>query len=349
MKKSYKNLIWLAVLIILAVCTIKIITSQCGGYTSEGFRRCLRSISPVWLAAAIVFAFGFIYFEGIGLRCTCGFLGHGFGRGKATLYSAADIYFSAITPSAAGGQPAALLLMVSDSIPTAVATIALMLNLVMYTIAILLLGALAFILCPHMFFGYSTVAKLLVLFGTVVQLIFIALFLMCIFKDSLIRTLARWGLKLLCKLRILKDCDAQHEKLERGIDEYKRCGALLKGNSRLIAQVFACNLAQRLSVISVAVCIFLGTGGRVADAVAAFCAQTYTVLGSNAVPIPGAVGAADYLFIEGFKSIVPDYISLELISRGISFYGALIFCGVLLMLHTLCKTLSKRKIDKETS
>lgn len=347
MKKNCKNLIWLIVLIALAVCTIKVITSQCTGYSSAGFRRTLASMSPVWLAAAIVCAFGFIYFEGAGLRCICSCLGCKFDRGKATLYSASDIYFSALTPSAAGGQPAALLLMVSDRVPTAVGTIALLLNLVMYTLSILLLGAAAFVLCPTVFVGYSVASKLLVVFGTLVQLVFIALFLMCIFKDSLIRALARWALRLLCKLRIVKDHAAQSEKLERGIDEYKRCGVLLSRNCKLMASVFALNLAQRLSVILVAVCVFIGVGGEHGSILKAFCAQIFTVLGSNAVPIPGAMGAADYLFIDGFKSIFPDYVSLELISRGISFYATFIFCGLMLAVLTLSRSLKKQKVSTD--
>lgn len=345
MKRSCKNLIWLIVLIALAICTIKVITTQCTGYSSAGFQRTLASMSPFWLAAAIVCAFGFIYFEGAGLRCICSYFGHSFGRGRATLYSASDIYFSALTPSAAGGQPAALLLMVSDSVPTAIGTIALLLNLVMYTLSILLLGGAAFMLCPTIFTGFSPVSKLLVIIGTVVQLVFIVLFLMCIFKDSLIRSLARWALRLLCKLRIIKDHAAQSEKLERGIDEYKRCGTLLRKSGKLIASVFAFNFAQRLSVILVSVCVFIGIGGEHGSVLHAFCAQVFTVLGSNAVPIPGAMGAADYLFIDGFKSIFPDYVSLELISRGISFYATFIFCGLMLAVLTLSRTLRKQSAD----
>ena len=55
---------------------------------------------------------------------------------RGVLYSAADIYFSAITPSATGGQPASALLMVGDGIPTAVTTVVLLLNLAMYNLSI---------------------------------------------------------------------------------------------------------------------------------------------------------------------------------------------------------------------
>ena len=49
------------------------------------------------------------------------------------------------------------------------------------------------------------------------------------------------------------------------------------------------------------------------------------------MPIPGAVGAADYLFIDGFGSLVKDSISIELLSRGISFYCCIIICGIIIV------------------
>ena len=137
----------------------------------------------------------------------------------------------------------------------------------------------------------NLVPKLFIAFGVIVQIAFIALFLMCIFNEKLILKVCRWGLRLLCKMHIYKDYDAQYEKL-------------------------------------LAKCAFK-----------AFSVQALAVLGSNAVPIPGAVGVADFILLSGFKQIVHDPVSVELLSRGISFYATIVFCGVLL----LC-VLIKRKL-----
>ena len=69
--------------------------------------------------------------------------------------------------------------------------------------------------------------------------------------------------------------------------------------------------------------------GNIKRAFDVFSAQGYVVLGSNSVPIPGAVGAADYLFIDGFGGILKDPVSIELLSRGISFYCCIIICGII--------------------
>ena len=55
------------------------------------------------------------------------------------------------------------------------------------------------------------------------------------------------------------------------------------------------------------------------------------MLGSNFIPIPGAMGIADYLMLHGFQVVLTAQAaaSLELLSRSISFYICIIFCGIL--------------------
>lgn len=342
MKNTLKNnLPWLALLALISVLTIKIVTGCSKGFSWGRFAQFLNDANPAWMFLAALCAFGFVYFEGLGLKCTCAFFGHDFSAGKAVLYSATDIFFSAITPSATGGQPAALIVMMRYGVPAAVSAIALLLNLVMYTVSILLISAVCLLVHPEIFAAMAVAPKIFIGIGVIVQIAFIVLFLMCIFSESLILSVCRWGLKILCKLRIYKDYDEQYEKLLKMISQYKECGELLKKETGLLIKVFLCNLAQRLSVILVSVCVFLGVGGAISGAFKAFSVQTLAVLGSNAVPVPGAVGVADYILLSGFGQLVSDPVSVELLSRGVSFYATIAFCGVLLL-----AVLIKAKVDK---
>lgn len=333
MKKRSKAVFWLIVLLALSALTIYIIVSSNDGFSLNKFLDCLETISPVWFVLAAACAFGFIYFEGAALRCICHRLGCDFKRSRATVYAATDIYFSDITPSAAGGQPAAMVLMMKDGIPGAVAAIALVLNLAMYTLAILVLSLIAFLLNFDMFLGFDFPAQLFIGIGGVVQVAFIVLFAMCIFKKPLVHSLAAFILRLLCKLRILKNYEAHLVKLDASVEQYNKCGELIRHEYGFMLKVFLLNVAQRMSVISVALCIFLGSGGSLEMLDAAFSAQTFAVLGSNAVPLPGAVGVVDYIFLTGFETIVSDPVSVELISRGLSFYASFIFCGIVFLIE----------------
>ena len=75
----------------------------------------------------------------------------------------------------------------------------------------------------------------------------------------------------------------------------------------------------------------------------ALSTQGLVILGSNSVPIPGAVGVADYLFFEGFRGMVPreSLVNVELMSRGISFYGCIILC---ILIVAVCYLSGKKKV-----
>ena len=74
--------------------------------------------------------------------------------------------------------------------------------------------------------------------------------------------------------------------------------------------------------------------------------QTFAVLGSNAVPVPGAVGVADYILLSGFGQIVRDPVSVELLSRGISFYSTILACGVLLLAVLMIRKIKDGELNK---
>jgi uncharacterized membrane protein YbhN (UPF0104 family) len=73
---------------------------------------------------------------------------------------------------------------------------------------------------------------------------------------------------------------------------------------------------------------FLGGGGEVGKAVDIWVTHAFSVIGSNCVPVPGGIGVIDFLLIDGMKDLMSesDAISLELASRGISFYICVLAC-----------------------
>lgn len=348
MKKSVKNFLLLLLLAVITICTYSVITQWSKGFTLEGLKSLLAGADTVWMLFAALCAFGFIWFEGAALRCTCRFLGHGFGFGKAIVFSASDIYFSAITPSAAGGQPAALIMMMSRGVPAAVATMALLLNLVMYTAAIMVVSIASFIFFPQLLLGLEPASQVFIYIGAALQIGFIVLFVVCIFNERLVMRVADFGLRLCCRVKLIRDYDAHMEKLRETIEQYGRCGALLRSEKLLLVRVFFLNLAQRLSVIMVAVFVFLAVGGAPKLVPEAFAVQTFAVLGSNAMPVPGAVGIVDYIFMNGFNRLIDDPVSLGLLSRGLSFYSTSAFCGILMLIEYIRRKFRNRD-DKNAS
>ena len=180
-----------------------------------------------------------------------------------------------------------------------------------------------------MFRHFSIWSNNMILIGCVVQFVLLTVFLLLVYKEKIVTKIANTGMKILHKLHLMKNIEKRQAHLVEVERQYKECAAAIKNNKVAVFKAFIFNLLQRISLICVSVCVYMGVEGNIKRAFDVFSAQGYVVLGSNSVPIPGAVGAADYLFIDGFGGILKDPVSIELLSRGISFYCCIIICGII--------------------
>ena len=345
---SLKNrIIWTVVFVIIAALSVWAVVAQSESFSPQKFAQFALNSNPFWLILAVLSMLGFIFFEAFALMYICRAVGYKTGLKGGFVYSAADIYVSAITPSATGGQPASAFFMMKDSIPVTLVTAALISNLVMYTSAIVVLGIFAVFANFTAFFGFSAVSKLLIVAGIAVQLALLSFFIFLLFKKGLMQAICFWFIKLLGKLRIIKKVDQKISKLQKKIDDYSKHTALLRGNKKLLLIVFLFNLLQRLSQVLVTPFTYLASGGELSKAFDVFVTQIYVLIGSNCVPIPGAVGVTDYLMLDGFKMMgIENYEFLELFSRFLSFYMCIIICGITLIFSSISYSDKRRKRNK---
>ena len=164
---------------------------------------------------------GFIIFEGLAVLQLCKAFGYKEKVKRGIVYSAVDIYFSAITPSATGGQPASAMCMMQDGIPGAVTTIVLLLNLTLYTIAIIVIGAVCFIFNFDMFRHFSIWSKYMILIGCVVQFVLLTVFLLLVYKEKIVTKIANTGMKILHKLHLMKNIEKRQAHLVEVERQYK--------------------------------------------------------------------------------------------------------------------------------
>ena len=121
----------------MAVGTVFAVASQSQSFSVEKFCEFIKTASPVYLAAALLCMIGYIMFEALAIRAMCREFKFRCSLKNSFVYSASDIYFSAITPSASGGQPACGYFMVKDGIPAVFTTVALVANLAAYAFSTL--------------------------------------------------------------------------------------------------------------------------------------------------------------------------------------------------------------------
>ena len=336
-KSTRKKVVWAIVSFLIAVASVFAVIRQSRSFKLSDFFDFVRGANPWYILAAVVCMLLFIIFEGEAIRVILKAYGNPVTHRSAAFYSATDIYFSAITPSATGGQPASAYMMMRDGIPGSKTTIALLANIVMYTSSILVIGLLAFIFYPSAFFSFAGISRVLVYVGIAAQTILLLFFVMLLSNEKMLRRIAIGAIKLGGKLHIVRRVDARIEKITNSLDNYARDVQALRGHRPMLVKVFFLNLAQRASQIAVTSFVFLATGGDVVGALNVFALQCYVVLGASYIPIPGAMGVTDFLMLDVFRAMMNEEAatSLELLSRTLSFYCCIALCAVVVLVRFL--------------
>ena len=343
-----RKLLWILVASLIAFATFRIVLSQAGGLRAADLFELIRTASPFWLCVSVLCMLSFILTEGLTFVVILNCFGYPRSVFKGVGYSSADIFFSAITPSASGGQPASMLLMGLDRIPGGIGTACLILNLVLYTAASAAIGVFCIALKPGVFLSFGPISKALILCG-IVTLVGLSLFSWALMKKG--DFLARVGISFFAFLKrigLIKNFHKWVGRIKRMKEDYMGCAGKIKGNGLALALGFIFDLLQRIAQITVTLTTHLALKGSPSvNGLDLWIVQAFSQIGSSWVPIPGGMGAADYLMIDGFGKLLPeDYtFKLQILSRGLSFYICTLLAG-LIMLFTFLSVRAKALGEK---
>lgn len=322
----YKNVIWTLISLCLAVLTVFVVLQETKVFSLKEVFDEICQGKTVYFILAIFCMILFIFSEGEAMRCILKKLSHPIAMEEGFFYSSADIYFSAVTPSASGGQPVTLYLMMRDGLPFSVSSICLLLNLLMYNCSIVVIGMLCVVFKPEIFLNHSGIAKILIILGYVLLIALMVIFFLLLKKAEWVKGIGIFLCNVLHKLKILKNKEKLEKKIYGTIEKYSAISDKIFGEKVLMLKVFGYNLFQRAIQITIAMFVYLGIGGKFDNMANIWFAQAYSVIGSNCIPIPGAMGVVDYLMLEGFGQFMDSEMAAhtEIISRATNFYICII-------------------------
>ena len=331
-----KKWFWTLFSLGLAALSIWGVLSQSRKWSLTGILESLKQADPLWLGAAGSCAALFILLEAAALAVLLKGVGYRGSFAGGLLYSTSDIYFSAITPSATGGQPASAFFMIKDGIPAGVATVTLLVNLILYTLSLVILGLGSVIAAPRLFFGLRPLSQVLIAVGFVIQLGLTALFFLLLGKGELTFGLLRRFVRFLHRKKLIHRLERRLQKLDEAQEEFETCARVMKGKSPVFLRALLWNLLQRAAHLAVPMCMYLALGGQLKNAGLLFASQCLVVMGYAPVPVPGAMGVADFLMVDAFSGLgfipVEEAFRLDMLSRGLSFYLCVAVSGVITLM-----------------
>lgn len=290
-----------------------------------------------YLMLALLFMAGFVLIEGVNIAVLARALGYKAGLASLAVYSASDIYFSAITPSATGGQPASAYYMSKDGIKVSHATTVLVVNILLYTMSLIIMGLWALAVKFRFFMGAGKLFQILFFVGVGLQLGLMGLCFLCMFSKRSIQKAGRWGVNLLSRFRLLKNREEKLKRIEQSIDRYQSGMRFIRKKPGIMAAVLGGNLLQRIAFFSIGWFVYksfdLGQAGY-----GEFIAiQSLLAMAVNSLPVPGAIGVSEGSFLFLFQTVFPATVLAPamIITRGINYYLCFILCGVYTLIYHL--------------
>lgn len=325
-KTIIQNIFKYTIFLILIVVTFYVVFKQ---NDFSNFLDNLKHANLLYIGLGILCMFVFLGAEASNIRLILKNLGHKLSFLQVFRYSLVGFFFSSITPSSTGGQPAQIFFMNKDDIPVAHSTLALLVELMGYQLALGLLALIGFVLNFDILIHHLGNIKFLVFLGIGINLLIITCLLVVIFSKRLALKIVDGITKILSFFHYSK-VDKFEESFKSQIEEYHRCSIYLKENKRVLIQVLITNIVQLSAYHAVPYFVYLSFGLTGTRAFTIILMEAVLYIAVASLPFPGAVGVSEGSFMIMFKMFFPESLlaSAMIISRGISFYLFVLISGI---------------------
>lgn len=308
-------------------------------FHGEDPAECLRLLSQVRLAQLIpacLCVVAFIWGESVIIRYLLKTLGIRMGKWTCFLFSSIGFFFSCITPSASGGQPAQVVYMRQKNIPIPVSTLVLMVVTITYKAVLVILG-LGLLLLGRAFVARYLSGILPVFYlGIFLNVVCVGVMLLLVFHTALATSMVEGLLGGLERLRLVSHSEKLHARVENAAQSYRESSAYFKSHTQVVLYVLALTFLQRLSLFLSTYFVYRAFELQGTGVVTIVLLQAAISISVDMLPLPGGMGISENLFLTIFLPVFgPALLPGMVLSRGLSYYTQLLLCAVLTLVAHL--------------
>lgn len=318
-------------------------------YSITEFKNTLGNCNRAYLILAIGCVILWVFFESLFFKFIFKKMNYKISWFQAIGYVFTETYFSAITPSSTGGQPVQMVEMNKDKIPYRISSIVILINTLLYKVAILLIVIIGFVIYYKEINILTPTFKMCAIIGFAITSFLVVLVLCLMFSKEFIVKLVNFAYRILWKLKIKTKTKESEQKLNNSIKEYHHAANYIKNDKKVMIVSFIIILLQRLSMFSVYYFIYKSFSIKDISLLFAITIQAFLTIATDFIPIPGAVIISEALLVEtnevlGITSIAKG---ATLIFRNISFYLLVMIALAYYLLFRITKRNPAVKIEKE--
>lgn len=290
----------------------------------------MKTVNPFFMVIALLSMLGFVACEAVNTKTIMKSWGNRLNFFRCLKYAFVGFYFSSVTPSASGGQPMQIYYMTKDGLGLSYSSLNMLILVVVYQIVMLGYGLVMFFFKASFVMSQVKGLGILLIYGIVINLLLIIAIFAMIFSKTAVKRLLTWGIRLLCKIKLMKNPEKALEWADHQIAEYQKGAEHLRKNPMLFVKVFLMTILQMTCLFLVPFFVYRAFGLNEHSMFDILAAQSLLTIAVSSLPLPGAVGASESGFMMLFKLFFSSGLLLPamLLSRGISFYLMLLISGI---------------------
>lgn len=259
-------------------------------------------------------------------------------------YAMTGFFFSAVTPSASGGQPMQLYAMHRDGVDLSKGTLALLGELLSFQLVSTALAAAGFLYHRHVIVEAAGSGWYLFLAGMGLNLIVAAVLLLVLLRPGAACSLIRLAVRILSLFSRTR-AERAESFLNVQLADYLNSAKTFRRNPLLIAKTLGTTLVQLTAMYSVTYLVYRAMGFEDWGFLQVTALQAVLSVSVSALPLPGAVGVSEGGFLLLFRAFFPGQAigSAMILSRTVSFYLPVAVTGI----FTAIRTAAGKNIDKQ--
>lgn len=325
--KKYGGVLYIA-LMTIAIAVVLSCTNEL-----DQILETLAALHRGWLAATLGCVVAYLFLRMAMMRFYLKCRGHRLSWRSVAGVTGAGQFYSAITPSASGGQPMQVLQLKRLGVPVSLGTACVCVKFLGFQAAFLILGGvLAFGHLPMLsdqLFGF----RWLVVLGYLVNAGLLAAVVLTIPRTRIVDTLTRSIIALGAKLRLVKNRERTLERFQGLVRDYRDALIQLLRTPLDAAIMFLFSLLQVLAYMSVPVCLYHALGLTGTRTLVILTLQLQLFVAAAFIPLPGAAGAQESGFCIFFRGIFPeDSIMAAMVCWRFFSYYLLMILGFVMMI-----------------
>jgi uncharacterized protein (TIRG00374 family) len=297
--------------------------------------RSMTNLAPIWLFGALFMALFYVSAEGIMIWYLLRALNNTISLWHCVRYSFIGFFFSGITPSATGGQPAQLYYMKKSGLRMSDSTVVLMTVALIYKFILVILGFGILLFFWQPLHKYLSHYIYLYYIGLFLNILLVAILVFVMVSPHFFGRIVTGGEKILIRLHLLKSSEKRSQKINQMVSGYHQAVIFFLQHKKHILYITLFTLLQRCSLFFLTCLIYNGMGLTQHSLATVMLLQASVYIAVDMLPLPGAQGISELMYKTVFISIFPGtFLTASLcITRGISFYFLLIVSGLITAIH----------------